>query len=51
MLKKIACSSYNAAAVSPNGDLYLWGSARTGLLGKDCTNPQVFTFESLDVMF
>jgi hypothetical protein len=41
MLSKISCSSYNAAAIAENEDLYLWGSIQSGLLGTEQTKPQV----------
>ena len=30
---KIACNSTNSAAIDCNGELYVWGSGKHGLLG------------------
>ena len=41
-LNKIACSAYNAAAISDKGELYLWGSVKSGIFGLERTKAQVF---------
>ena len=30
---KVACSNFNSAVVGEDGSLFIWGSARSGLLG------------------
>ena len=32
---KLACNSTNSAAISDEGDLYVWGSAKHGILGTE----------------
>jgi len=44
MLNKIACSYHNTAAISENGDLYIWGSGSSGILGVENTTVQVGFF-------
>jgi len=41
MLNKIACSYYNTIAIDQEGDLYVWGSAQSGLLGNGITKAVV----------
>lgn len=38
---KIACSLNNSAAIDKNGEVYVWGLSKTGILGSDAFSNQV----------
>lgn len=41
MLKKVACSFFNAAAIDDQSRLLVWGSPQSGLLGKNAVKSVV----------